>query len=139
MRPLLQKRVFHLQFRIYFFVTFNSIVKGFNCKRYAFVIRFLRVLRSCKKKKTIEVFLSISLKWLNDALFGKKSPQGLGPGAWAWPVAQCSSLTETCMFILSVNWNPGTAARAHRAHGFYLTNRPNFPWFILLQTIEMTS
>ena len=27
---------------------------------------------------------------------------------------------------LSVNWNPGTAARAHRAHGFYLTNRPQF-------------
>ena len=31
-----------------------------------------------KKKKTIEVFLSISLEWLNNALFGKKSPQGLG-------------------------------------------------------------
>ena len=30
------------------------------------------------------------------------------------------------MFILSVNWNAGTAARAHRAHGFYLTNRPQF-------------
>ena len=34
--------------------------------------------------------------------------------AWAWPLSQCSSLTETwiCPFIQ----NFGTASRAHRAH-----------------------
>ena len=74
-----------------------------------------------KNKKTIEVFLSISLEWLNNALFGKKSPQGLG-------LASCAMLfaNRDMDVYLSVNWNPGTAARAHRAHGFYLTNRPQF-------------
>ena len=93
-----------LQFPIYLFVIFNS--KDLNSKRDAYVLRFLRVLKGggggsekqnkTKQKKTSDVFLSISLEWLNNALFGKEITIGL---AWACHLPQCFSLSETWMSI----------------------------------------
>ena len=75
-----------MPFPIYFFVIFNS--KGLNCKRDAYVLRFLRVLgggagnrkkttKTKQNKKTSDVPLSLSLEWLNNALFGKEIAMGL--------------------------------------------------------------
>ena len=84
MRPLLWKRVF-LQFPIYFFVSFNS--KGLNCKRDAYVLRFFTSTwagwggggeQKKKQNKTSDFFHSISLDWLNNALFGTEIAIGLG-------------------------------------------------------------
>ena len=49
------------------------------------MLRFLLVKERQRKKqtnkqKTSEVFLSISLEWLNNALFGKEIAVGLGLG-----------------------------------------------------------
>ena len=49
------------------------------------MLRFLLVKERQKKKqtnkqKTSEVFLSISLEWLNNSLFGKEIAVGLGLG-----------------------------------------------------------
>ena len=82
---MLWKRVF-CRFLFIFFVIFNS--KGLNCKRDAYVLRFLRVLggeagnrkknnKNKTKQKKSGVPLSLSLEWLNNALFGKEIAMGL--------------------------------------------------------------
>ena len=57
-----------------------------------------------QNKKASEVFLSISLEWLKNALFGKEIAVGLG-------LVKCLSV--------SVLWNLGTTARPNRAHCFH--------------------
>ena len=89
-----------MPFPIYFFVIFNS--KGLNCKRDAYVLRFLRVLgggggqkKNNKNKKTSDVVLSLSLEWLNNALFGKEIAIGLALAVFR----NAFSLSETWMSI----------------------------------------
>ena len=88
---------FRKKFRIYFFISFNS--KGFNRKIDAYVLRFsfyeyLRTAEKKKKrkekkqtnkinnKKTSEICITISLEWLNNALFGKDISLGCGLGVF---------------------------------------------------------
>ena len=83
MRPLRLKQLDEVVFSYLFFR--YLYLKGFNHKRGAYVLRFLLVKERQKKKqtnkqKTSEVFLSISLEWLNNALFGKEIAVGLGLG-----------------------------------------------------------
>ena len=93
-----------MPFPIYFFVIFNS--KGLNCKRDAYVLRFLRVLgggagnrkkttKTKQNKKTSDVPLSLSLEWLNNALFGKEIAIGLALAVFR----NAFSLSETWMSI----------------------------------------
>ena len=49
-----------------------------------------------QNKKANEVFFSISLEWLNNALFGKEIAIGLRP------LPQCSLLPEKWIFICQV-------------------------------------
>ena len=84
MRPLRLKKSL-LYFRIYFFVTFTS--KDLTVKEvlmcfvfYQYLVRSGRKKKETNKQKTSEVFLSTSLEWLNNALFGKEIAVGLGLG-----------------------------------------------------------
>ena len=104
MRPLLWKGVF-LQFPIYFFVIFNS--KGLNCKRDAYVLRFLRVLggggrgrgeqkkQNKTKQKDKRRLPQYFTRMAEQRIFWHRNRHR----AWACPLPQCFSLSETWMLI----------------------------------------
>ena len=119
MRPLLWRRVFC--FLVFIFRYFLIQLKGFqfNCKRDAYVLHVLQVLRRGRKKKktkqrkTGEVFLIISLEWLSNALLAKKkSPEVLGfalfRNALRKPSHACASVRSleswNCCACTSCTW-----------------------------------
>ena len=104
MRPLLWKRVF-LQFPIYFFAIFNS--KGLNCKRDAYVLRFFtstwavggggsRKKQNKKNKRLLpHYFTQYFTRLAEQRTFWHRNRHR----AWACPLPQCFSLSETWMLI----------------------------------------